>query len=193
MANSDYNSYFSALQTKQISQEHPRLFGPRSRLQELAKVRPEAYACMVEIARDRPLSPFHSKTQDYGACVSVLSKLFSLSLLCAIEEDAKAGREAIHLAFDNFIAQPLAIGHVPFGGDVGMCAIVYDLCHEHWTKDERLKFHGYMFATRDANVDEALQDRIDQTAGTTSPFGPCAPANAGARGLRWLYSRKSSF
>ena len=47
MPKSDYNSYFSALQTKQIPQEHPRLFGPRSRLQELARQRPEAYARMV--------------------------------------------------------------------------------------------------------------------------------------------------
>ena len=32
------------------------------------------------------------------------------------------------------------------------CAVVYDLCHEHWTPDERTRFHDYMNRTIAANV-----------------------------------------
>ncbi len=47
---------------------------------------------------------------------------------------------------------PIKKGHVPFGHDLARCAIVYDLCYEHWTPEEIERFHRYMNSTVDANV-----------------------------------------
>ena len=50
------------------------------------------------------------------------------------------------------VGGPIKRGHVPFGSDLARCAIVYDLCHEHWTPKQRTAFHEYMNRTVDANV-----------------------------------------
>ncbi len=36
--------------------------------------------------------------------------------------------------------------------DLARCAIVYDLCHEYWTPEERERFHLYVNKTVDANI-----------------------------------------
>ena len=69
---------------RNIPAVHPRLLGSRERLQELARQRPEAYARMVEVARNR-------KADDH-------SKMISIGLVCAIEGDTALGKEAVKLA-----------------------------------------------------------------------------------------------
>jgi hypothetical protein len=153
------NSFFSPLATKHVPYEHPRLLGPRSRLQALAKERPDAYRrTKATAAREITASPPNpaDTTADFGAVVSIYGRIASLSLVCAIEEDREAGRKAIDLVHEHYLNKPLPVGHVPFGADCGVCAIAYDFCHEHWTDEERKRFHAFLFACRDQNVDEEL-------------------------------------
>ena len=117
--------------------EHPRLLGSRHRLQQLAKERPEAYARVVRVPRE-------SDADEH-------SKMLSVSLVCAIDRDAGLGRQAVQMAM-KYVNGPIKTGHVTFGHDLALCAIAYDLCHEHWTRQEREKFHEYMNKTVDANV-----------------------------------------
>ncbi|MBA3709978.1 MAG: heparinase II/III family protein [Planctomycetes bacterium] len=152
------NSLFSPLQTRQVPREHPRLLGPRSRLQALAKERPDAYRRTKAIAGRALTEPPHvaDAKGDFGAQVSVYSKAASLALVCAIDEDRDAGRKAIDFIHEQYLNKPVPVGHVPFGADCGVCAIVYDFCHEHWTAEERTRYHTFLFACRDQNVDEEL-------------------------------------
>ncbi|MCL2641221.1 MAG: heparinase II/III family protein [Phycisphaerales bacterium] len=147
---------FSPLATMEVTKEHPRLFGSRSYLQGLAKERPDAYRRTKEIANRDLTKPPHpaDAVKDFGAQISVESKLFSMGLVAAIEEDAVMGRKAVEFVFEHFVNQPVRVGHIPFGADVGCVAIVYDLCNEHWTAEEKRKFEAYMFECRDKNVDE---------------------------------------
>jgi hypothetical protein len=123
--------------TRSVPKAHPRILGSRERLQSLAQERPESYERVVSVAREQ-------KADDH-------TKMISLSLVCAIERDEQLGRQAIELAM-KYVNASIKKGHVRFGSDLALCAIVYDLCHEHWTADERAAFHRYMNATVDANV-----------------------------------------
>ena len=153
-----HNTIWSPLSTKQVPKEHPRLFGSRERLQALAKERPDAYRRTQAIA-NRELTPPMKESDpatDFGAAVSVHSKLVSMSLVAAIERDENMARGAIEMAFRHFIDKGPRIGHQAFGDDCGNVAWAYDLCHEHWTEEEKKRFHGYLFACRDQNVDEEM-------------------------------------
>lgn len=121
----------------EVPRSHPRLLGSRERLQQLARERPEAYERVVSVARQRDADPH--------------SKIVSLALVTAIEQDRELGRDAISRVM-RLIRGPIRKGHVPFGHDLARCALVYDLCHEYWSDDERQAFHKYMNATVDANV-----------------------------------------
>ena len=120
-----------------VPREHPRLLGSRERLQGLARERADAYRRVVRIAR-RQEADAHSK-------------MISMALVCAIEEDRSLGAEAVALAMKT-VNGPIKKGHVPFAHDLARCAIVYDLCHEYWTADERVRFHQYVNKTVDGNV-----------------------------------------
>ena len=117
---------------------HPRLFGPRSSLQQLARRRPDAYRRVVSVARER-------QADDH-------SKMMSLALVCAVEQDAQLGEEAVRMAME-YVEGPVKKGHTPFAHDLARCAVVYDLCHEHWTAPQRQAFHEYLNQTVDANVE----------------------------------------
>ncbi len=121
-----------------VPREHPRLLGPRERLQKLAQERPESYARVVRVARS-------AEADDHA-------KMVSLALVGAIEQDKELGREAVAMVM-KYVDGPIRRGHVPFGADLARCAIVYDLCHEHWTSEQRAAFHDYMNRTVDANVE----------------------------------------
>jgi hypothetical protein len=103
----------------------------------LAKQRPEAYQRVVRVARELD-------ADDHA-------KMISMALVCAIEQDAQLGKRALQMAM-KYINGPIRKGHVTFGHDLARCAIVYDLCHEYWSRDERAKFHAYMNKTVDANI-----------------------------------------
>jgi hypothetical protein len=120
-----------------VPTEHPRLLGSRERLQQLATSRTDAYKRVARVAREL-------EADDH-------SKMISMALVCAIEQDERLGRSAVQLAM-KYITGPIKKGHVPFAHDLARCAIVYDLCHEYWTEHERRSFHEYMNKTVDANV-----------------------------------------
>lgn len=120
-----------------VPKEHPRLLGSRERLQKLAQERPDAYARVVRVAREQNADPH--------------SKMISLGLVATIENDRELGRQTVEMALKT-VRGPIRKGHVTFGHDLARCALVYDLCHEDWTPDERADFHRYMNATVDANV-----------------------------------------
>jgi hypothetical protein len=71
--------------------------------------------------------------------------------VCAIEGDAALGRDAIQRAM-KVVNAPVRVGHETFGHDLALCAIAFDLCHEHWTDQERAACIKYVNATADANV-----------------------------------------
>jgi hypothetical protein len=154
MSKPAYNSIFSPLATQQIPHEHPRLFGSRAKLKQFAKQRPEAYRRASKVAREMAISDPKAPVTDFAMVVSAYNKVVSQALIAAIDDDAKLAREAIELVFREWINKPVNVGHVPFGGDVAPGAMVYDLCHEHWTDEEQKKFHAYFFENRDKNVDE---------------------------------------
>jgi hypothetical protein len=120
-----------------VPESHPRLLGSRQHLQELAKQRPEAYQRVVQVARDLD-------ADDH-------SKMISMALVCAIERDEQLGGRAVQMAM-KYIDGPIRKGHVTFAHDLARCAIVYDLCHEYWSRDQRTKFHSYMNKTVDSNI-----------------------------------------
>jgi hypothetical protein len=120
-----------------VPREHPRLLGSRERLQRLAQERPEAYRRMASVAREQ-------QADDHA-------KMISLALVCAIEGDQSLGRQAVELAM-KYVRGPIRQGHVPFAHDLARCALVYDLCFECWTPEERAQFHDYLNRTVDANV-----------------------------------------
>ena len=120
-----------------VPREHPRLLGSRARLEDLARQRPEPYRRTVAVARQQ-------KADDHA-------KMLSMALVTAIERDADLGRRAVDMAM-ACVRGPIKKGHTPFGSDLARCAVVYDLCHEHWTEDERAAFHRYVNATVDANT-----------------------------------------
>ena len=121
-----------------VPKEHPRLLGSRERLQKLARERTDAYQRVVRAAREL-------EADDH-------SKILSMALVCAIEQDERLGKTAIEMA-TKYINGPIRKGHVTFGHDLALCAIVYDLCYEYWTPDQRASFHEYMNKTIDANID----------------------------------------
>jgi hypothetical protein len=120
-----------------ISKSHPRLLGALDRLKELAASRSDAYARMKNVA--------NAGTADDH------SLMISMALVSAVENDQAMARGAIDKAM-TYANGPIKVGHIPFGSDLARCAIVYDLCFDYWTQAERDKFHEYMNATVDNNV-----------------------------------------
>ncbi len=121
-----------------VPREHPRLLGSREYLQSLAASRAEAYRRVVNVARESGGGDDHAK-------------MMSMALVCAIEQDRQVGEAAVQLAM-KYITGPIRAGHVTFAHDLARCAIVYDLCYDCWTQEQRAKFHEYMNKTVDANV-----------------------------------------
>lgn len=130
-----------------IPKEHPRLFGPLARLKQLAMDRPEAYARTKEVALTMTPGEGHDDHVLFGWVPSV-------ALVSAIEGDRKLARKGVDFVLDRFITKPVRTGHVPFGGDVAFCALVYDCCHAEWTQKERESFWAYMTEAREKNMGE---------------------------------------
>jgi hypothetical protein len=120
-----------------VPDEHPRLLGSREHLQRLAKERVEDYQRAARVARELDAGDH--------------AKMISMAIVCAVEYDEQLGKRAVKMAM-KYINGPIRKGHVPFAHDLARCAIVYDLCYEYWSEDQRVKFHEYMNKTVDANV-----------------------------------------
>lgn len=127
----------SAADRHPVPQDHPRLLGTRSDLQALAKERGAEYHRMAAVARQT----------DAGDAAVVISQ----ALVSAIERDGDLGRQAKQQAL-KLADGPIRSGHVTFGHDLALSALVYDLCYEWWTEAERDRFHTYFNRTVDANV-----------------------------------------
>ena len=63
-----------------------------------------------------------------------------------------------------------------FGHDLARCAVVYDLCHEHWTGEERTRFHNYVNKTIDAQYDIADWVAGEDTGTYLDVAGDCTRA-----------------
>jgi hypothetical protein len=120
-----------------VSKEHPRLLGSRAELQALAKQRPAEYQRMTAVAKQ-------AGGEDHAVIIAQ-------ALVAAIEGNAELGRQAKQRAL-ALVDGPIRSGHVTFGNDLALCALVYDLCFPWWTDAERERFHSYFNRTVDANV-----------------------------------------
>jgi len=120
-----------------VPQEHPRLLGSRQELKDLAKERTQAYQRVVAVARQ-------SGGDDY-------SKLISMALVYAIDDDKPLGQAAVEKAM-KYVNGPIRQGHTTFGTDLALCTLVYDLCYDCWTAEQRERCCEYMNKTIEANV-----------------------------------------
>ena len=124
-----------------VPKDHPRLFGNTARLQALAQARPNAYKHVSEFAHHKP------GYRDYED-----NRAWCDAICYALEHDKDLARKAIDFVMKEHVTQPIKIGHIPFGTDLTNCAVVYDLCFDAWTPDERSKCIEYMNKTIEANV-----------------------------------------
>jgi len=107
---------------KEIPREHPRLFGSKQELMQLAARRAGAFGRMRNIAR--------------RGSGHELSYVFSLCLTYAVEGGDDLARKAISIARD-IISRPLKKGHEPFAIDMAIVAIVWDHCYDKLTDDDK--------------------------------------------------------
>ena len=112
--------------THPVPKEHPRLLGSKAELQKLAQERAQAYQRVVAVARQ-------PGGDDY-------SKMISMALVCAIDDDKSLGQAAVERAM-KYVNGPIRKGHTTFGTDLALCAIVYDLCYDCWTAEQRQQVH----------------------------------------------------
>ncbi|NQT50948.1 heparinase II/III family protein [bacterium] len=120
-----------------VLRRHPYLLGTRAELAELARKRPEAYRRTARVAR--------------GGDGGDWERAVSQALVSAIERDGDHARRATKTAME-LVNGPIRRGHVTFGHDLALDAVVYDLCFDAWTDEQRARFHAYVNATVDANV-----------------------------------------
>ncbi|MCX5644435.1 MAG: heparinase II/III family protein [Phycisphaerae bacterium] len=113
------------------------MLGSRQELKDLAKERPQAYQRVVAVARQ-------AGVDDYSAMIS-------MALVCAIDGDKSLGQAAVERAM-KYVSGPIRVGHTTFGTDLALCALVYDLCYDGWTAEQRRKCWEYMDKTIEANV-----------------------------------------
>jgi hypothetical protein len=123
--------------THPVPKEHPRLLGSKAELKKLAQERTQAYQRVVAVARQ-------SGGDDY-------SKMISMALVCAIDDDKSSGQGAVERAM-KYVNGPIRKGHTTFGTDLALCALAYDLCYDCWTAEQRQKCCEYMNKTVEANV-----------------------------------------
>lgn len=126
-----------SVSARAIPKSHPRVLGSLDRLKALAKERPEAYERMAAVARA-------GGADDHALMVSI-------GLVSAIEGDRELARKGVELAL-KYVDADIRSGHVTFGHDLGRTGLVYDLCYDAWTQEERQRFIEYFNATVDANV-----------------------------------------
>jgi hypothetical protein len=120
-----------------IPTQHPRLFGTREELQQLARQRPEHFQRMKRTAYENLGEHF--------------SQALSMALVYAVEGDKSLGKKALEFC-RPFIEGPIQVGHVLWGHDVG--AVVYDLCHDLWDQPYKKAYWEYANKTVDANRGE---------------------------------------
>ena len=122
--------------SQEIPKDHPRLLGSLEYLQKLATERADEFLRMKSVVLKSDETFQH---------------MISRALVSAVENDAELGKKAIAQAM-KIVNGPIRVGHVGFGTDLALTALIYDLCYPYWEEEERLKYHQYMNNTIDANV-----------------------------------------
>jgi hypothetical protein len=120
-----------------VTRDHPRLLGSCEQLRVLARERAAEYERVKRVAGDE-------KVDDYAW-------LISASLVAAIEPDRLLGKKVQQRAM-KIANGPIRVGHTPFGTDLALCGLSFDLCPEAWTKEDRRKLCEYINKTVDQNV-----------------------------------------
>jgi hypothetical protein len=120
-----------------VPREHPRLFGPAAELKRRARQSPDTYRLVLNVARE---------AEEHHP-----ARVISSALVAVIDGDQDMAREAQQSVM-RLVNGPVRVGHVPFGNDLALCAVAYDLCHGAWSEADRAAFFAYMNKTVDANV-----------------------------------------
>ncbi len=121
-----------------VADVHPRLLGTRDELRALAVARPQAYERTKAVAKD-PDSPDQPR-------------LISQGIVAVVENDADLARAAISTVM-GYVKAGVRVGHVPFGHDVALGGMVFDMCYPYWKEGDRRLFVKYLNETAEANRD----------------------------------------
>lgn len=132
---------FNASERHPVTRAHPHLLGTRDQLRGLARERATEYQRVKRIATDE-------KTDDYAWIISA-------SLVAAIEGDRELGGKVQQRAM-RLVNGPIRVGHTPFGNDLALCGLAFDLCSEAWSEADRQKLYQYINRTVDQNVRSEL-------------------------------------
>jgi hypothetical protein len=124
-----------------VAREHPRLLGSREQLRSLARQRETEYQRVRRISADE-------KTEIYAW-------ILSASLVAAIEGDRELARKVQARAM-TMVNGPIRIGHMPFGTDLALCGVAFDLCREAWPEADTRRLCEYVDKTVDGNVNSEL-------------------------------------
>ncbi len=120
-----------------VLREHPRLLGSAAELKAVSRQRGAEYQRVKRIAQD-------GKADGY-------SWLISASVVAAIESDAVLA-DKVHDRAMKLVNGPIRVGHTPFGTDLALCGMAYDLCAEAWPEADRRKLCEYINKTIDGNL-----------------------------------------
>ncbi len=120
-----------------VTRKHPRLLGSLEELRTLARERRAEYERMKRVAND-------SQVDDYAWIISA-------ALVSAIEGDREMAGKVQQRAM-KMVNGPIRVGHTPFGTDLALCGVAFDLCSEAWSETDRRKLCQYINSTVDQNV-----------------------------------------
>ena len=145
------NNVIPPTMLERVPNVHPRLFGSRERLQQMAKDRPDAYKRMAHVAREMGVDEGFRETREFFKLCFPNSKMMSMALTACVENDAVLARKTVDMFIERHMSKPYPYGHVTFGHDVAMGAVVYDLCYDAWTEEERTRFYNWTAIVLDCN------------------------------------------
>jgi hypothetical protein len=124
-----------------VSPQHPRLLGSLEDLRGFARNRAPEYERVRRVARDEA-------TDDYAWIISG-------GLVAAIDGDHVLGRKVQQRAM-KMVLGPIRVGHTPFGTDLALAGLAFDLCRGAWSDADAAKLCDYINRTVDGNVDSEL-------------------------------------
>ncbi len=132
---------FNASERHAVSREHPRLLGSREELQAMARSRAAEFDRVKRVAGN-------ASTDDYAWIISA-------GLVAAIERDQALAAKVQQRAM-KMVNGPIRVGHTPFGTDLALCSLAFDLCSQAWSDEDRSKLCQYINATVDQNIKSEL-------------------------------------
>lgn len=124
-----------------VSPDTPRVLGSGEQLRALARDRAAEYGRVKRVAQDET-------ADDY-------SWMISAGLTAAIEGDRALAQRVQHRAM-KLVTGPIRVGHVPFGTDLALAGLAFDLCREAWVEADVRKLCDYINKTVDQNVESEV-------------------------------------